>query len=372
LSALKVINDKKNYFKVNLLSANKNYKSICTQIKKYKPNFFIITDPIIFKKIKIKFKKKNIKILNNFNSLSFKKKIDITISAIPGIAGLHPTIEMIRFSKKILIANKESIICGWHLIKQNSLRYKTSIVPIDSEHYSISKLMENHSLNEIKKIYITASGGPFLNFKPYQLKKINPKDALKHPKWKMGKKITIDSSTLMNKILEFIEAQKLFDISSKKLDILIHPESLVHAIIELKNGLTKFIYHKTSMVIPLANAMFDGNLNIDNFYKDKIKLKNKINNLTFKKPDPRIFPVINLKDKANKYPSTSIIVNASNEILVDQFLKKNIPFLAISKIIMNILNDRNYLKYAIKRPKNLNQIIEIDMWARKKTLEKIK
>ena len=176
----------------------------------------------------------------------------------------------------------------------------------------------------------------------------------------------------MNKILEFIEAQKLFDISSKKLDILIHPESLVHAIIELKNGLTKFIYHKTSMVIPLANAMFDGNLNIDNFYKDKIKLKNKINNLTFKKPDPRIFPVINLKDKANKYPSTSIIVNASNEILVDQFLKKNIPFLAISKIIMNILNDRNYLKYAIKRPKNLNQIIEIDMWARKKTLEKIK
>ena len=195
LSALKVINDKKNYFKVNLLSANKNYKSICTQIKKYKPNFFIITDPIIFKKIKIKFKRKNIKILNNFNSLSFKKKIDITISAIPGIAGLYPTIEMIRFSKKILIANKESIICGWHLIKQNSLRYKTSIVPIDSEHYSISKLMENHSLNEIKKIYITASGGPFLNFKPYQLKKINPKDALKHPKWKMGKKITIDSST---------------------------------------------------------------------------------------------------------------------------------------------------------------------------------
>ena len=131
------------------------------------------------------------------------------------------------------------------------------------------KLIENHKLDDIKKIYITASGGPFLNYKLSQLKKITPTDALKHPKWKMGKKITIDSATLMNKILELIEAQKLFSIPDNKIDILIHPNSLVHAAIHLKNGLIKLLYHETSMIIPLVNAIFDGKLNIQEFYKKK-------------------------------------------------------------------------------------------------------
>ena len=176
---------------------------------------------------------------------------------------------MIKKSKKLLIANKESIICGWNLIEKLSKRYKTKIIPVDSEHFSILKLLENHKIKEIKKIYLTASGGPFLNYLPNQLKKIKPNEALRHPKWKMGKKISIDSSTLMNKILELIEAQKLFNLKIKSLDILIHPDSLVHAIVVLKNGLTKFIYHDTSMIIPLANAIFDGSLNIEKFYKTK-------------------------------------------------------------------------------------------------------
>jgi 1-deoxy-D-xylulose-5-phosphate reductoisomerase len=373
LSTLSIVDKKKKYFKPFLLSANKNFKLISKQIKKYKPNFFIINDVETFKKIEHKFKKDKIKILNNFSSIKLKKKSDITISAIPGIAGLKPTISMIKLSKKILIANKESIICGWNLIKKNSQINKTKIVPIDSEHFSIFKLLENHTLEDINKIYITASGGPFLNYKLEQFKKITPKDALNHPKWKMGKKVTIDSSTLMNKILELIEAQKLFNIPNEKLDILIHPNSLVHAIVELKNGLTKFIYHQTSMIIPLANAMFDGNLNIKDFYKVKKRAdKNIIENLIFKKVDHRIFPIIKLKDRANEYPSTSIIINASNEILVDHFLRKKIPFSHIFKIIMIILNDKNYKKYAIKYPKNLIQINKIDNWARTKTLEKLK
>ena len=175
----------------------------------------------------------------------------------------------------------------------------------------------------------------------------------------------------MNKVLEHIEAQKLFNLSSKKIDILIHPESLVHAIVKFKNGLTKFIYHETSMIIPLANAIYEKNFNIEKFYNKK-KVKKNIENLTFEEPNPKIFPIIKLKNRSNEYPSTSIIVNASNEILVDHFLNKKIPFLAISKIIMSVLNDRNYKKYAIKIPLNLNQIIKIDMWARKKTLEKIR
>ena len=370
LSTFKIIDKKKNYFNINLLSANKNYTLICKQIKKYNPKFFIITDPIIFKKVKIKFKKKKIGIFNSFKSIKLKKKTDIIISAIPGIAGLEPSILMIKFSKKFLIANKESIICGWNLIKKKALKHDTKIVPIDSEHFSISKLLENHNLKEIKKIYITASGGPFLNYTKKKLEKVQPINALKHPKWKMGKKITIDSSTLMNKILEFVEAQKLFNIPQKKLDILIHPESLVHAIVELKNGLTKFVYHETSMVIPLANAIFDGNLNINDFVK--IKNKKNIENLTFLKPDARIFPSIKLKNQINEFTSTSIIINASNEILVDQFLRKKIPFLAIYKVIKTILDDRNYKKYAIRKAQNIKDINIIDFWARKLTLEKIK
>ena len=169
----------------------------------------------------------------------------------------------------------------------------------------------------------------------------------------------------MNKILELIEAQKLFQIPRNKIDILIHPNSLVHAIITLNNGLTKFIYHETSMIVPLANAMLDGKLNIENFIKTKNK--NYFENLIFKSVDKKVFPVINIKNKVNEYPSSSIIINAANEILVDQFLKKKIPFLGISKLIMAILKDRNYRKYAIKRPKNINQINEIDIWARKTT-----
>ena len=370
LSVFNIINKKKNYFNIYLLAANKNFSLICSQIIKYKPKIFIISNQNVYKKVKEKFKKNKIKILNNFDE-KINKKSDITITAIPGIAGLKPTITMIKISKKMLIANKESIICGWSLLKREAFKNKTQIIPIDSEHFSIFKLLENHSLKEVKKIYITASGGPFLHYKYYQLKKIKPKDALRHPKWKMGKKISVDSSTLMNKIFELAEAQKLFNLPENKLDILIHPESLVHAIIQFKNGLTKFIYHETSMIIPLANAIFDTGLDIDKFYNSNKNQNKIIKDLKFEKVNSKIFVLINLKDKINEFPSSSIIINASNEILVDQFLRKKIPFLAISKTIMNILSDRNYKKYAIRKPKNIKEIIEIDDWARKNAKKNI-
>ena len=367
LNALRIVEKRKNLFKFNLLSANKNYSLICKQIKKYNPSIFVISDKKIFAKIKYKFRKKNIKILNNYNNLKLNKISHITISAIPGIAGLQPTIMMIEKSKKLLIANKESIICGWNLIEKLSKKNKTKIIPVDSEHFSIFELLKNHKIKDIKKIYITASGGPFLNYSPNQLKRIKPDEALKHPKWKMGKKISIDSSTLMNKILELIEAQKLFDLKITSLDILIHPESLVHAIVEFKNGLTKFIYHDTSMIIPLANAIFDGFLNIENFYKSKKKMTN---DLSFKKVNPNLFPVIKIKNKLDEFPSTPIIINAVNEILVDQFLQKKIRFSDINKIIMTVLKDRNYRKYAIRKPVNIKVIQLINDWAKELTLKK--
>ena len=369
LTSLEIIKKDKKNFVTYILSANKNYNLICKQIKEYSPKIFIVNDKKTYLKILLKFKNKKIKIFNNFK-FKKKNKSDVTISAIPGIAGLEPTIEMIRQSRKMLIANKESIICGWELIKKEAKKNKTKITPIDSEHYSIFKLIENVPKNLISKIYLTASGGPFLDFTIKNLKKVKPKNALKHPKWNMGKKITIDSSTLMNKIFELVEAQKLFDFPQNKFDIIIHPNSLVHAILELKNGIKKFIYHDTSMKIPIANAIYDGQINIKKIYKKKSKFK--FENLYFKEVDKKIFPAITLKDKVNKYPSAPIILNAANEVLVEQFLKEKIGFLDINKFIMAILKDKNYKKYAIKKPNNINQINLIDIWARSSTLKKIK
>ena len=186
----------------------------------------------------------------------------------------------------------------------------------------------------------------------------------------MGKKISIDSSTLMNKILELIEAQKLFNISLDKLDILIHPDSLVHAIVQFRNGLTKIIFHETSMVIPLANAIFENDLDINNFSNNKQKLQSDFQkNIIFKKLNPKIFPIIKIKKRLMEYPSTPIIINSANEVLVDQFLKKNIPFLGISKIIMDIMRDKNYRKYAIRSPLNLKKIFLIDKWTKNRILQ---
>jgi len=361
LSVLKIVDKKRSVFNIDLLSANKNYKLICKQIQKYKPKIFIVKDQNTFKKVKKKFEKNKVIILDCFDKINLKKKTDICISAISGFSGLAPTISFLKISKKILIANKEAVICGWNLIKTLSQKEKTIIVPIDSEHFSILKLIGDHKMKDIKKIYITASGGPFLNYKKNQLKKIKPKDALKHPKWKMGKKISIDSSTLMNKILELIEAQKLFNIPNEKIEIVIHPNSLVHAIIEFKNGLIKFLYHETSMIIPLANAIFDGNLDIKTFYKNKNR---NFENLIFKKVDKKVFPVIKLKSRVDEFPSTPIIINAANEVSVDQFINKKLPFLKINKIILSVLNDKNYKKYAIRNPRSIFQIIKIDQWAR--------
>ena len=370
LTTLKIIDKKRNLFKPYIFLANKNYNEICRQIKLYKPSYFLINDQFTFNKVKKKFSKSRTIILNNFNKIKTNKKSDVTISAIPGIIGLKPTIFFLRLSKKILIANKESVICGWHLIQTEIKKYKTKIIPIDSEHFSIMNLIKNHKIKDINKIYITASGGPFLNYKFSQLKKIKPVDALKHPKWKMGKKISIDSATLMNKILELIEAQRMFNLAEKKLDIVIHPNSLVHAIVDFKNGLKKFIYHETTMAIPIANALFDGNIDIKSV--TKLKKNTKIQNLIFSKVDKKIFPIIKLKNRINEHDSTPIIINAANEVVVDHFLRKKIPFLGIQKVILDVLKDKNYKKYAIRKPSNFNTINIVDTWAKDITNKKIK
>ena len=323
-TVFKILKKDKKIYSIYILTGYKNIKKIEYQIKVYKPKIFIIFDYKTYNKIKNKFKNLNIKILSSKNYLKFKfKKSHISISAIPGIAGLEPTLALTRLSKKILIANKESVICGWDLIVKSAKKYKTAIIPIDSEHFSIMNLIEGIQKKNIDKIYITASGGPFFHYQINKIKNATPKQALKHPKWKMGKKISIDSATLMNKIFEVIEAQKLFSIELKKIEILIHPQSLVHAIIKFKNGLYKFLYFETDMSIPIGNVLYGNNFEIKSFKNVKQDFKeNIIKNLNFYTVDSKRYPAIKFKPILDKYISIPIVLNAANEIFVDQFLKK--------------------------------------------------
>ena len=374
--SLKIIEKKKKYYSVYVLSGYKNYKKIIYQIKKYKPKIFIIFDLNTYEKVKKKLKSTNVIILNTHNYLNYKiKNSNIIITAIPGIDGLKPTLDFIKKSQKLLIANKESIICGWNLIKKESRKYKVKIIPIDSEHFSIMQILKNIKKNDIEKIFITASGGPFLKFNKKQIAQATPSQAIKHPKWKMGKKISIDSATLMNKIFEVVEASKLFSISLNKIEILIHPQSLVHAIIKYKNGLSTLLYFEPDMTIPICNAISGQGLDIKDYLNAKTKKNNFIikQKLEFFKVDKNKFPAIKLKPILNKFNSLPIVVNAGNEIFVDQFLKKKISFYSIIYNLFKLLKDPKIRKYAIKKSTNLNSIISIDKWARQqatKILEK--
>ncbi len=370
-TTLKLLNKKNKEYDFYILSGYKNYKKIKFLIKKYKPKFFIIFDNSTFKKIKKENFKNNVKILNSNEYRNFKfKKSDISILAIPGIAGLEPTLKAIRVSKKILIANKESVICGWNLIAKLVKRYKVKIFPVDSEHFSIMNLIDQSNKKDIEKIYLTASGGPFLKYSLNKMKNIKPSQAINHPKWKMGKKISVDSATLMNKIFEVIEANKLFSIDLDKIDILIHPQSLIHAIIKFKNGLYKLLYFETDMSIPIGNALFENNFEIKKNISKKYRKENSLlKNLNFLNVDRKKFPAIKLKPILNKYNSLPIILNAANEIFVDQFLKRNMSFCSIINYLFYLLKDPKMRKYAIKKPSNLKTILSIDGWTRNKAIK---
>ncbi len=363
-TTLDIIKKKYSHFQVNILSANKNYSKIIQIIKEFKPKIFIINNYKIYKKIKKKYSKnKKLKIYNNFNFSNLeKRKNDITISSISGIAGLLPTLIFTKNSKKILLANKESIICGWPLIVKVAKKHKTEIIPVDSEHFSIFELIKNENKQLIDKIYLTASGGPFVKVKK-KLSNIKPQEAIKHPNWKMGKNISINSSNLMNKIFEIIEAKKIFDLPYNKFDIIIHPQSLIHGMIKYKNGLMKLLYHTPNMAIPLSNAIFNNKIMISDLgIKEKIS---DLKNLEFSKPKPNQFPSIGILQHLSKnLYSTPIIINGANEILVELFLQKKIKYNQITQCLFALLKDKKYKKYAIQVPKNLNDIIKIDKWSR--------
>ena len=356
-SLLNIIKKDKKNFKIQLISANKNYKKLIKQAKFFNVKNLIITDQNSFLKAKKVINNKNINVYNNFSILKkiFKNnKADYTMSAITGFQGLMPTLDIIKFTKVIAIANKESIICGWNLIKKDLNKYKTKFIPIDSEHFSIWSLIGNSKYKNFEKIYLTASGGPFRKLPLKQFVNITPKKALKHPNWSMGKKISIDSATMMNKVFEVIEAKKIFDLKYSQLEILIHPQSYLHAIVKFDNGLTKLLLHDTNMIIPIFNSLHQ-----EEDYKMKsypLNIKT-LNNLDLKKIDKIRYPLIKIINSLKNEDSLfeTIIVSA-NDSLVNKFLKNEIKFTDISKNLLKFLSRKEFKKFIKIRPKNINQI----------------
>ena len=284
--------------------------------------------------------------------------------AISGLGGLKSTLDMIKFSKTIAIANKESLICGWNLINKELKKNKTKFIPVDSEHFSIWSLLKGTNKLNVEKIIITASGGPFLNLPIEKFKKITPKSAIKHPNWSMGNKISVDSATLMNKVFEVIEAQRIFNFDINKFEILIHPRSYVHAIVKFYNGLTKILIHDTDMRIPILNSIYDGK-NINS--KSKQVNVNLLNNLNFKNVDIKKFSsikILNNIPKKNTLYETIII--SANDQLVHLFLERKIKFLDIVKKLSYIIKLKEFNKYKSISPKNFDQIKLLNNYVRLK------
>ena len=362
---IEIIKENKKNFDVVLLTANKNYKEILKQAKYFKVKNLIITNEKSFRELKKK-KLGKINIFNNYNSFNniFKKKIDYVMSSISGIDGLEPTIKIIKHTKKIAIANKEAIICGWHLIKKDLKKYKTTFVPVDSEHFSIFYALQGNKISNIEKIYLTASGGPLNNIPKKRFKNIKISEAIKHPNWKMGKKISVDSATMMNKVFEIIEAKKIFNLDYNKLDILVHPSSYVHAIIKFKDGMIKIVAHDTNMKIPIFNSLYD---NQKKSIRPNLLNIQKLNSLNFKKVDTNKFPSIKIiKTLQNKESLLETIIVLANDELVNLFLLKKLIFTDIYNVLQKLINMKQFIKLTKNKPGNINSTIILKELVRKK------
>ena len=360
--------DQKN-FEIVLLTANNNYKLLSKQAKEFNVKNLILINKKKVNLLKQEIVNQNINVYNNFSNFNkiFKNKVNYTMSAITGVNGLEPTLNIIKFTKKIAIANKESIICGWNLINKELKMNKTEFIPVDSEHFSIWFGIQNLNILNIEKIFLTASGGPFHKLPLKEFRNIKISHALKHPNWKMGKKISVDSASMINKIYEVIEAKNIFNVNYKQIEILIHPKSYIHAILKFKNGLIKIIAHDTTMKIPIFNTLY---INSDKKLKSKKIDITSLNNLNFKKIDIKRYPmakILNLLPPKQSLFETVIV--SANDTLVELFLSDKIKFTDIQKKLFNIIKKKNFLRYRKKYPRKIEDIINLNNYVRLKTLE---
>ena len=358
-NTIDIIRKDKKKFNIKILSANKNFKLVVKQAIEFNVKIVIISDYSSYLKAKNLYKKYNIKFYNSFSILDKilkPKEIFYTMISVIGLDGLDPCLKMIRFSKNIGIANKESIICGWSIIRNELKKYNTKFIPIDSEHFSIYSLIGNENHNFVEKIYLTASGGPFLNYNKLQLKKVSLAQTLKHPNWIMGKKISVDSATMMNKIFEVIEAKNIFLLKYNQIKIFIHPKSYIHGIVKFKNGITKLLLHDNDMKIPIHNSLYDNEIKK---IPHEINLK-ILNNLNFIELDQNMFPLTKilkyLPKNSSLYETALITIN---DYFVKKFLQKKINFTKLIDLIYFYIFHKKFTKFKKQKVRNINDIYRI-------------
>ena len=356
IQTLDVIKKNKELFTAEILIAGQNSNLLIKQAKTFKPKIVVINDESKYLYVKEQLKNQKTKVFAGkkevINAVK-NKSIDTVVSAVVGYSGLEPTISAIEAGKNIALANKETLVVAGELINNLIKNYKVKMYPIDSEHSAIYQCILGEEKNKYEKIILTASGGPFRGFKLSQLEKVTPNEALNHPKWKMGKKISIDSATLMNKGLEVIEAKWLFNIDPSNIEVVIHPEAIVHSMVQFIDGSIKAQLGVPDMKIPIQFALTSPYRIESNF--PRLSLNEKLS-LNFEKPDLNTFKNLKLAFQAIKEGGNKpCILNAANEVVVDSFLKKKIKFLEMSDIIEECLNKIEYIANL-----NFEDYVEID------------
>ncbi|MBU1087823.1 MAG: 1-deoxy-D-xylulose-5-phosphate reductoisomerase [Candidatus Omnitrophica bacterium] len=360
-NALKIVRSRPRDFKIIGISGYSNIPLLAQQIKEFNPEIVSVKDDAVISQLEKKVSLKGIKIYAQnigLDKIVTNKKVSIVLVATSGTVSLNPTLEAIERGKIIALANKEPLVMAGQIVMERIKKNKGTLIPVDSEHSAIFQCLKQEDIKQLRRIYLTGSGGPFKDFKKSQLAKVTLEMALKHPKWKMGKKITIDSATLMNKGLELIEARWLFDIAPEKIEVIIHPEAVIHSMVEFLDRSVIAQLGITDMRLPIQYA-FDYPRRLANKLQSIDFIKTKA--LTFFKPNSDSFPCLAIaRQAALKGGSSGAVMNAANEIAVEAFLLKKIKFIEIPKIVSAILKKHSF----IKRPV-LDEIFQLDIWARR-------
>lgn len=368
VNTLKVISHFPDRFRVIGLTTNSNIELLSKQIKEFKPRFVCVSDNKAGFALRKKLNTANTKLFigaQGLEALVSIKDIDKIVLAISGAAALLPLLKALERGKEVALANKEALVMAGPLIMDLARKKKTKIIPVDSEQSAIWQCLGEEPRSRLKHIYLTASGGPFRTVSPAALKSISISTVLRHPKWKMGKKISVDSATLMNKGLELLETMFLFGIPSEKIKILIHPQALVHSMVEFIDGIVLAQLSSTDMRIPIQYALsypqrISNSLPVIDFYK--------LQELHFAKPDFKRFPCLNLAYRAARELGTMpCVLNAANEVVVSEFLGKRLGFISIPKVIERVMD-----RHRSKLSPHLSDILAADKWAREEAYRAIK
>ena len=357
---LEVVEQQPEYFEVKVLTANSNVHLLAEQAIEIEPEVVVIADENKVGDLRSLLKKTSVEVLSGIEGLSevvAREDIDVVLTALVGYAGLIPTINAIKKGKDIALANKETLVVAGDLIKQLANTYNSKILPVDSEHSAIYQCLAGEKLKDIEKIYLTASGGPFLNFSDSDLNSVTCEDALKHPNWSLGDKITIDSATMMNKGFEAIEAKWLFDLNPEQIDVIIHPQSIVHSLVQFVDGSIKAQMGLPDMKLPILYALMAPSRVKSEFKRFDFE---NYSQLTFQKPDTKKFRNLALAFEAmNKGGNVPCIINAANEVAVEAFLKSKIGYKDISTIV-----EQSIQKIAYIQQPNLEDYIKTDQETR--------